>query len=356
MKRADAWLFRGMLFYSSLVLVVLLSTVFVAQLIAKASGPGHGHWNTSLLLRYVSLQVPETAYAIIPLALLIGALIWISMLNSHSEITALRMAGWSLGRLQRPLFLVGLLGALIMFVLAQWVIPYSSLQSEMLWANSSGNTFQEMGSDGLWLRQGATLLRIQGVSSSGTELRQLQIYTPYPGMVGIEKQVDAQSAEFRNGHWVLHNVQEYRLGASAIGISHTAEQVWTVPLRPQTLRSFAHRTRTMTLQSLWHNDRDLQGGVLAMNRFALAFWQRITYPWVGLVMIWLVVPMVIRNPRAGGAYYWIAAGLALGISFHFLTQMSGFISVAGGIPPSLATLAPIALFAGFAWFLHSRHG
>ncbi|MEY2341333.1 LPS export ABC transporter permease LptG [Acidithiobacillus sp. IBUN Pt1247-S3] len=355
MKRADALLFRGMFFYSGLVLIVLLAMVFVAQLIAKASGPGHGHWTTGLLFRYVALQMPETAYTVIPLALLIGALIWIGMLNSHSEITALRMAGWSLGRLQRPLLGVGLLAALSMFVLGQWIVPYSSLASELLWANAGTHSFQELGNGGLWLRQGPMLIRIQLVGSNGTQLRQIRIYYPQAGMVGIAKQVDAQAATYQNGHWILRDLREYQLGDHAVQISTAAQQNWSVHLQPETLRSFAHHTRTMTLQSLWRNDRDLQGGVLAMNRFALAFWQRITYPWVGLIMICLVVPMVIRNPRAGGAYYWIAAGLALGISFHFLTQMSGFISVAGGIPPSLATLTPMALYAALAWFLYKRH-
>ncbi|MBU2753411.1 LPS export ABC transporter permease LptG [Acidithiobacillus sp. CV18-2] len=356
MKRADALLFRGMLFYSGLVLIILLAMVFVAQLIAKASGPGHGHWSTGLLFRYVALQMPETAYTVIPLALLIGALIWISMLNSHSEITALRMAGWSLARLQRPLLVVGLLGTILMFALGQWIVPYSALSSELLWANAGTHNFQALGDGGLWLRQGRTLIRIQLVGGNGTQLRQIRIYYPQSGMVGIDKQVDAEAASYQNGHWTLQGVREYRLEERSVQVLSAARRDWSVQLQPETLRSFAHRTRTMTLQTLWRNDRDLQGGVLAMNRFALAFWQRITYPWVGLIMILLVVPMVVRNPRAGGAYYWIAAGLALGISFHFLTQMSGFISVAGGIPPSLATLSPMALYAALAWFLFRRHG
>ena len=355
MRRADSLLFRGMLFYSNLVLFVLLAMVFVAQIIAKASGPGHGHWTTGLLFRYVALQMPETAYTVIPLALLIGALIWISLLNTHSEITALRMAGWSLGRLQRPLFGVGLLAAVFMFVLGEWIVPYSSLASEMLWANAGTHSFQEFGSAGLWLRQGQMLLHIQSVSGNGKQLRQIHVYYPRPGMSGMEREIDAQAAEYRHGHWVLQDLREYRIGNQSIRSFAETERPWHVQLDPETLRSFSHHTRTMTLQTLWRNDRDLQGGVLAMNRFALAFWQRITYPWVGLIMIALVVPMVIRNPRTGGAYYWIAAGLALGISFHFLTQMSGFISVAGGIPPSLATLVPIALFAALAWWLQVRH-
>jgi len=121
---------------------------------------------------------------------------------------------------------------------------------------------------------------------------------------------------------------------------------------PSTLSSFAHPTRTMTLPTLWRNYQSLQTGALNMNRFALAFWRRLSYPWVGLIMILLAVPFVTRNPRGGGLAARVMAGLVLGLGFHFLTEMSGYISVSGGISPSMATILPIVLFAIIAGFLH----
>lgn len=77
------------------------------------------------------------------------------------------------------------------------------------------------------------------------------------------------------------------------------ETPWPVALHPATLSSFAHPTRTMTLPTLWQSYQALQSGALNMNRFALAFWRRVSYPWVGLVMILLAVPFVTRNPGVG---------------------------------------------------------
>ncbi|MCE5393323.1 MAG: LPS export ABC transporter permease LptG [Acidithiobacillus sp.] len=355
MKRADRLLFQGMLQWSGIVLLILLAVAFLADLIAKSSGPGGSHWGMGLLFRYCALQLPETAYTIIPLAVLIGALLWMSLLNSRSELTALRMAGWSLWRLQRPLLWVGLLAALLMLGLSEWVVPRTSLAAEMLWANQGQTRFQSLGQDGLWLRQDHALVHIQLVGSRGYALRQMEIFYPEPGMVGIQRLLTAKSAQYQNGSWQLADVREYILGPQQIKIVDRDHQAWSVALLPQTLRAFVHRPRTMSLGDLWRSYQNLQGGVLAMNRFALAFWQRISYPWVGLIMILLVTPLIVRNPRGGSAYFWVMIGLLLGLSFHFFSQMSGFISAAGGIPPAVAVLGPMTLYGGLAWFLQYRH-
>ncbi len=358
MRQADRLVFRGMLFYSGLTLFILLGIVFISQLIAKAGGPANSHWSGGTLFTYVFLQMPETAYVVTPLALLIGALAWLSILNSHSEITALRMSGWSLWRLERPLFFVGILGTCWMFALSEWMIPLSSPAAEALWANAGTSSpgFRELGGgQGLWLRQNHQLIQILSVGDQGKHLRNLRIIRAEEGMAGIFSITVAKSADYQEGRWWLDGVTRYRFGTQSLTQSSRSTEPWSISLLPDTLRSFSSHTRVMTLQTLWNSYQNLHGGILAMNRFALAFWQRITYPWVGIVMIWLVVPLVVRNPRGGGLFGWVLLGLALGLIFHFLTQMSGFISISGGIPPAAATLFPLGLFAFFAWMLQRYH-
>ncbi|MCY0871934.1 MAG: LPS export ABC transporter permease LptG [Acidithiobacillus caldus] len=352
MKRADRLLFRGMLGYSTLVLFVLLALMFVANLIAKSGGPGHGSWDMGKLVAYISLQLPDLAYNLIPLALLLGALIWVSLLNSHSELVALRMSGWSLWRLQRPLLWVGLWGALLTFALGEWVVPYTAPAAEAIWANGGqGSGFQALPDGGVWLRQGDQLIQIRAIAADGRRLEGLRIVITTPSLDAVTRMLDAREALYRDGAWQLQGVQSHVLGAQRIVSTTLVQQPWDVRLDPGTLRSFSHPTLTMTLPALWESYQNLQGSVLSMNRFALAFWKRVTYPWVGLVMIWLVVPLVTRNPRGGGLAGRILMGLVLGLAFHFLTEMSGFISISGGIPPVFATVFPLALFASIAWGL-----
>jgi Predicted permeases len=354
MKRADRLLFRGMLAYSGIVLLLLLALVFIAQLIAKASGPGHGVWNMTRLMQYAALQMPEVAYDVVPLALLLGTLVWMSILSGHSEVIALRMSGWSLWRLEQPLLLVGLLGTVLMFVLGEWVIPVTAPASEAMWANASqpGAGFHNMGNEGLWVRRDDQLIQIGAVGDSGKVLQDVNIVSLSHGMVGLKTMTRAASAHFEAGHWVLQDIELATISPQQIQMQHEQSLPWNIKMPPSTLSSFAHPTRTMTLPTLWRNYQSLQTGALNMNRFALAFWRRLSYPWVGLIMILLAVPFVTRNPRGGGLAARVMAGLVLGLGFHFLTEMSGYISVSGGISPSMATILPIVLFAIIAGFLH----
>ncbi|MBU2772168.1 LptF/LptG family permease, partial [Acidithiobacillus caldus] len=188
MKRADRLLFRGMLGYSTLVLFVLLALMFVANLIAKSGGPGHGSWDMGKLVTYISLQLPDLAYNLIPLALLLGALIWVSLLNSHSELVALRMSGWSLWRLQRPLLWVGLWGALLTFALGEWVVPYTAPAAEAIWANGGqGSGFQALPDGGVWLRQGDQLIQIRAIAADGRRLEGLRIVITTPSLDAVTR-------------------------------------------------------------------------------------------------------------------------------------------------------------------------
>lgn len=354
--RGDRLLFRGMLSYSALLLLLLVALIFFAQVIAKASGPGHGPWSMQQLLLYVTLQMPQVAYDVIPLALLLGALAWLTSLTSHSELIALRMSGWSVTRLERPLLAVGVLGALLVFALGEWVVPITAPAAEAIWANASapGVGFHDLGPAGLWLRDGRQIVRIAAVGDDGRRLRGISIATVEPAMVGIDTMMTAREARFANGRWTLVGVQSYRIGTERIIMGSAAQSPWQVALKPATLQSFSHRTRTMTLPALWQAYRALQGSALTMNRFALAFWQRLSYPFVGLVMILLAVPFAIRSHRGGGLAGRILLGLTVGLAFHFLNLMSGYISVSGGLPPAAATLAPLGAFALLAWWLHTR--
>ena len=108
----------------------------------------------------------------------------------------------------------------------------------------------------------------------------------------------------------------------------------------------------MPLLEVWRARQAVQGDGLKANRLNLVMWRRLSYPLVPLIMVAVALPFAVRGYRGGGVAGRLLMGLSLGLAFHFLNQMGGYVSVAGGIAPWVAVLAPLLLFAGIAsWFL-----
>ena len=80
----------------------------------------------TLALTILGLHMPEIIVITIPIGVLWSSFLVFSRLNNDSEIIAMRTSGISLIRILRPVFLFGLLTAVVSFLLAEMVVPISS--------------------------------------------------------------------------------------------------------------------------------------------------------------------------------------------------------------------------------------
>lgn len=352
--RADRYLALGALRYMLGMLFGLLALFVLAAVIDQVNDLGKGHYDIARLAQYVLLSIPGMAYNLMPLAILLGVMAYLSILASHAELIALRMAGWSLFRLARPLWLIGALAGVAMFALSEWVIPHSTPWAESLRASAlnPGQVMQMRGGD-LWFRERDSIIRVRAVEGDGRVLRDvLVLYTP--SLSGLRGGYTAESGYYAQGAWHLRNVQETLIGEDRLRMRRIPEFIWHSDIKPRTLRSFVQKPDMMTMGELWYAWRGIQTEGLKSNELGLAWWRRLTYPLVGLIMIAVALPFSVRGSRGGGVASRLLAGLFLGLSFHFLNQMGGYISVAGGIPSWLSAILPLLLFSFIAWFFLSQ--
>lgn len=352
--RADIYLALGGARYSLGMLVGLLGLFVLAQVVDQLQDLGQGNYGLGTLAKYVLLSMPKMAYELIPLAVLLGAMAFLSTLASHSELVALRMAGWSLPRLARPLWGMAAAAGLLVLVLGEWVVPYSSPTAEAMRANAlhPGQELQYVGGE-IWLKEGSGIIRIEAVENEGTVLRRVMVLQS-PSFSGLDGGYTAASAYYRNGAWHLRDVRRVHILPDRLQVTTHREIPWSTAIQPKTLRSFVQTADVMTLPELRYARQGVQTEGFKSNQLALAWWRRVTYPWVPLIMVAVVLPFAVRSTRGGGVAARLLTGLSLGLSFHFVNQMSGYISVAGGIPPWLSAVGPLVAFTLLAWFLLAK--
>ena len=116
---------------------------------------------------YVLLTAPRRIYEMLPMAALIGCLIGLGTLASNSELTIMRAAGVSVGRIvwsvMRPMLMLMVVGILI----GEYLAPQTENQAQSFRAMAQGGGDAQSAKHGLWHRQGNEYVHINAVQPSG---------------------------------------------------------------------------------------------------------------------------------------------------------------------------------------------
>lgn len=92
----------------------------VFKLLAKSGAS----FSTGIVV--LGLEIPHILSVTLPISILLAAFLTFQKLSSQSEIIAIRAAGVSFSRLMRPVLFLGIIGALVCFLLSEFIVPLTT--------------------------------------------------------------------------------------------------------------------------------------------------------------------------------------------------------------------------------------
>jgi lipopolysaccharide export system permease protein len=147
--------------------------------------------------------------------------------------------------------------------------------------------------------------------------------------------------------WRLTNVTETRFinlgGTDApdkVEVVREAERTWQSELSPQLLAVLTVTPERMAARNLDTYIRHLEDNKQTSERYQIAFWKKIIYPFAVLVMMALALPFAYLHFRTGGISFKIFAGIMLGIGFYLLNNLFSHVGLLNTWPPILAAAMP----------------
>ena len=142
-----------------------------------------------LIINYLSYQIPLVIHLMTPIAMLLATLITVGKLSQTSEITAMRACGVSLSWLFTPLLSLSLLVALVHFISAETLVPYSArkvkevyridIRQDDLKGNFDRGNF--------WFRQDNYFFYSALYDAKSSTLKGLSVYELLPNKFGLKK-------------------------------------------------------------------------------------------------------------------------------------------------------------------------
>ncbi|NBC12897.1 MAG: LPS export ABC transporter permease LptG [Gammaproteobacteria bacterium] len=353
MNRLDRYLARAVILGTGVTLAVLLPLLGFFLLADELNDLGTDGYRFQDALWFVTLSLPRYAYQVFPIATLIGALVGLGQLAAGSELVAMRAAGVSIGRIVLGAMLGGALLAAAAVAVGELVAPPAEQRALTLRQSAQSGEAVAMTSAGLWARDGDTFVNIRELDI-GADLRHIYIYE----VSGTEliSATYAESAAYRDGSWVLKNIQRSLIGRDGVRVERLVETGWSSLLRPALLKVIVVEPQALSVWGLYRYIRFMGRTGQDAGRYEVAFWGKLVQPLLILAMIFVAIPVLLGTARSTGMGIKVFVGIVIGIAFYLVSRSFAFLSLLYGMSPAVAALAPPLLFAGAAFVVLRRVG
>jgi len=327
------------------------------DLVNELGDLGVGGYNLRQILVYVALSVPAHAYELFPVVVLIGTLYVLAHLASNSEYTVMRAAGFSPTDAGRILVRIGLAFVLATFVLGEWVAPIAEEAAQTLKLQAKSSLIGQQMKSGLWFKDERSFINVREARRDSA-LTGVRIYE-FDAEYRLTLMRAAERGEYRGGgEWRLFGVDQTRITAEGPRVDRMAEIDWRSALTPELLNVLIVAPERMSALRLYRYTQHLSDNRQKTERYEIAMWKKLVYPFATLVMMALALPFAYLHARAGLVGVKVFFGVMLGIVFHMLNGLFSHIGLLQNWAPLTSAVLPSVAFLAAAllmmWWVERR--
>ena len=357
MNTIGRYLSREIYAATAFVLVAFLGLFAFFDLINELRDVGRGGYRLTHAFGFVGLSVPGHLYELGPIAVLIGTLYALSHLASNSEFTVMRTAGFSPSHAARTLARIGIPFVLIIVAVGELVTPYAERAAQQLRLVSLGAIIAQEFRSGLWVRADSRFVNVRTVRPDST-LEGVLMYE-FDDEYRLRAISEAKTGRYAgNRIWMLEDVTQTRFADAGTRVLHIAEMEWESVLTPEVLSVLMVEPQKMSAWNLFQYMRHLGANKQRTDRYEIAMWKKVFYPFAALVMMALALPFGYVHARHGGVGVKVFSGIMLGILFHGLNTLFSHVGLLQHWAPLYAAMLPSLVFMiaaiGMMWWVERR--
>ena len=302
---------------------------------------------------FVLLGLPKKLYELAPSIILLGGLISMGAMATHSELVVMRSSGITVARITRSVLQTGLMLALFVGLAGEFIVPHATSMSKSLRAVAMDDQVLVGGKHGLWARDGHRYFNVKTVMPD-MQLQDLSIYELDENRK-LKRASRVQSASFEGDRWLLKNVSHSVISEAGVKTSENVIEEWPNLIKTDLFEVLELEPEDMSAIALMQYSDYLEENELDAAVYKLAFWVKIFTPLACLVMLLIAMPLVFTSsPRSGGTGQRVIIGLLLGILFFVFNRAINHLGVVYGVMPIFSASIPLMLVTFVTVFLMRR--
>ncbi|MFB6421789.1 MAG: LPS export ABC transporter permease LptG [Candidatus Malihini olakiniferum] len=294
---------------------------------------------------YTLLSAPKDIEIFFPMASLLGALLGLGMLATHSELVVMQASGFTRLQIACAVMKTAIPLVLIAMAIGEWISPAGeqvarNYRSQMMYGSS---ILSKHG--GIWAKDSNDFIYIERVVDD-KELAGVNIYQFNPKQKLLYLRC-AVSAKFDDDEklWRLYQVDELDLRDSKqISRNQTLSREWKTTLTPDKLGIVALDPDSLSIHGLYDYINYLNQSGQEANRYKLKLWSKTFAPLSVVVMMMMAVSLIFGPLRNVSAGIRMVTGISFGFLFYVLDKLFCQLSLVYGLPPVLGAQVASFLF------------
>lgn len=371
MRLLDRYLFRELLTPLAYCLggIVLLGNCFT--LFGELEKLQERKLHLLDVLEYSVAITPAFLVMVLPITLLLALLYALTNHSRANELTAMRAAGISLGRICAPYFVIGIVLSVALFFLNEWVVPHSSVWAEQIKSRhvqqagdiDAKNEFHNFGFTNA---RGHRTWFVGEYRLATAEMIKPQV--KWKTADGSLELLRADRAEHINGVWTFYNATEYsQANDTAPLVPSLLTNVLAMPDFDETPRQIRSEIKISSYQGLKKNrSSDIPlTDIFAYLRLHphlpaadsgwlfTKFHGRLAAPWTCLVVVLIAIPFGAATGRRN-LFFGVAGSIFICFAFFVIQQVSLQLGSDGYLPAWLAAWLPNLIFGALGLALMAR--
>ncbi|MQR01575.1 LPS export ABC transporter permease LptG [Glaciimonas soli] len=346
-------------------LIAFLALFTFFDLLGELKSVGRGGYKLQHAFGFVMLGLPNYAYELMPIAALIGTIYTLSQFAARSEFTIMRASSMSTKMAAWMLIKIGLIFVIATVLIGELVAPKSTEFAEKVKLQAQGSSISQEFRSGLWskdvIRQngmegdiiGSRFINIREIRPDG-QLEGVKMYE-FDSEFHMTAMILANHADYQGSHvWRLSDVVKTDFvagtGATTENISTALATIKTPQVdmvsevTPEILAVLFADPDRMSLYNLHSYINHLKENNQHTERYEIAFWKKLIYPFSVLVMMALALPFAYLHFRAGGVSLKIFTGIMIGVSFQLVNSLFSHVGLLNTWPPLITAALPSLIF------------
>jgi len=345
----DLYMLRNFLFYLLPTLVICTSLFYLFTFFELMDDIFKNNVSYWTVFDYFLFLIPQIMILLVPISILIATLVTFGVLDKTSQVVAFKSCGISVYRIAVPIVLLSALMGSGLFVLEEYVTPYTNQKQDSLRNVIKGRpaqTYYQLGRNWIF-GEDDRLYNYKHFDSKNDIFADVSVYDLNIKQNRLSWHLYAKKVRWdpATRNWIFS--QGWRrdfTDGNDPKYETFGERFFAFPERPSYFEQEVKESSKMTYGELKEYIRGLQRAGFEVDQLRTELYRKLSFPVVCLIMTVLGIPFSFSMGRKG-ALYGIAAGVVIGIFYWGMFGAFEVMGANGLLAPVLAAWGPNILFS-----------
>ena len=329
-----------------IVMMAVVSIYLIVDFFEKSDNFMKAGIPVPRVLTFFALNIPFILSQIAPVGLLLSIIILFSLMEKNNELLALKSGGISFYALLRPIMIMGVAAAILLFIFSDRIVPETTTKANAIWLGEvKKKRLVSSREKNIWIKGDRRITHIAYYNPVKQQIFGISVNI-FDDRFRLIRKLDAEKGVFKDGVWQLHELIEQTRDAATdtFEIMYRDHQPEYLDFMPADLSKVVRKPEEMRYYELQAYIRKVEKEGYDATVHKVNLHAKPAFSFVCVIMCLLGTGLAVRMGTGKGIFFNITYGIIL--AFFYWISHSFCLSLGYGdmLPPLVAAWTANFLF------------